>query len=253
MKIRVLIADDEPLARERLADLVVAEPDLELLAQCANGNDALAAIRAQKPDLVFLDVQMPERDGFGVLAGLEPGKMPAVVFVTAYDQFAIKAFDVHAVDYLLKPFDSERFQKALRRAREQLQRGQSGDINTQLSALLASLKAPAPALDRIAVKTGGAVIFVKLEEIDWIEAADNYVEIHVGSVTHLHRETLTTLTEKLPGNFLRISRSGIVNADRIKELQPLSHGDYAVLLANGTRVTLSRGYRECVKERLGLA
>jgi two-component system LytT family response regulator len=251
MKIRVLVVDDEPLARERLADLVAAEPDLELVGQCANGNEALAAIRAQKPDLVFLDVQMPERDGFGVLAELEPGKMPAVIFVTAYDQFAIKAFDVHAVDYLLKPFDTERFQKALGRARGQIQ-GQTGDIQNQLSALLAHLKPGGQAVDRLAVKSGGAVVFVKIEELDWVEAADNYVQLHVGANCHLHRETLTALAERLPEKFLRISRSTLVNLDRIKELQPLTHGDYAVILADGTRLTLSRGYREEVKQVLGL-
>jgi two-component system LytT family response regulator len=252
MNIRVLIADDEPLARERLVDLVAAESDLQLVGQCANGNEALAAIRVQQPHLVFLDVQMPERDGFEVLAELAPEKMPAIIFVTAYDQFAIKAFDVHAVDYLLKPFDSERFQKALRRAREQIQNLQAGNINTQLNALLATLKPAPQAADRIAVKSSGAVVFVKMDELDWVEAADNYVQLHVGASSHLHRETLTALAETLPSNFLRISRSSIVNVDRIKELQPLTHGDYSVLLANGTRLTLSRGYRENVKHLLGL-
>lgn len=252
MTIRALIVDDELLARERLVQFCAEETDLEIVGQCANGTEAIAAIRAQSPDLVFLDVQMPEKDGFGVLAEVAPEKMPAVIFVTAYDQFALKAFEVHAVDYLLKPFDHERFRKALERAREQIRRPRSGDLSYQLHALLASLQPGALPLNRLAVKSSSGVVFVRTDELDWIQAADNYVELHAGPNSYQHRETLTALEERLPSaRFLRISRSLIVNLERIKELQPLSHGDYAVVLADGTRLTLSRNYRAALQQLLG--
>ncbi|MCI0746982.1 MAG: LytTR family DNA-binding domain-containing protein [Verrucomicrobia subdivision 3 bacterium] len=252
MKIRALIVDDEPLARERLASLLSGDADVEVVGQCANGVEALSAIQEKTPDLVFLDVQMPELDGFGVLAALEGEKRPAVIFVTAHDRFALKAFEVHAIDYLLKPFDRERFQKALQRAKEQLQTRQAGEVDSRLAALLASLKAESKTPDRIPVKGSGRVILVKTSDIDWIEAADNYVNLHTGKEAHLHRETMAAMEEKLPaGKFMRISRSAIVNVDRIKELQPMFHGDYTVILQNGTRLTLSRGYREALHQLLG--
>lgn len=251
MSIRALIVDDEDLARERLLQFCAEEPDLELVGQCANGTEAVAAIGSQSPDLVFLDVQMPEKDGFSVLAEIPPEKMPAIIFVTAYDQFALQAFEVHAVDYILKPFDRERFRKALHRAREQIQRRAGGELDHRLHKLLASLQVGAPSLNRLAIKSSGGVVFLKIDELDWIQAADNYVELHAGPNTYMHRETLTALEERLPSSkFLRISRSAIVNIDRIKELQPLSHGDYAVVLACGTRVTLSRNYRDALQQLL---
>lgn len=253
MKIRALIVDDEPLARERLMSLLAPESDIEVVGQCADGGEALAAIEGKTPELVFLDVQMPELDGFGVLAALERGRRPAVIFVTAHDRFALKAFEVHAVDYLLKPFDRERFQKALDRAREQVKRQQGGQIDERLSALLAGLKQDQPRqLDRIAVKGSGRVVLVKVNDIDWIEAADNYVNLHTGKDAHLHRETMTALEQKLPASkFLRISRSAMVNVERIRELQPMFHGDYTVILQNGAKLTLSRGYREALNQLLG--
>ena len=252
MKIRALIVDDEPLARERLVSLLTGESDVEVIGHCANGVEALAAIQEKTPELVFLDVQMPELDGFGVLAALEGEHRPAVIFVTAHDRFALKAFEVHAIDYLLKPFDRERFKKALDRAREQLKRKDSGEMEQKMTALLASLKTEAKQLDRIPVKSSGRVVLVKTSDIDWIEAADNYVNLHTGKEAHLHRETMTALEQKLPtSKFLRISRSVMVNVDRIKELQPMFHGDYTVILQNGTKLTASRGYRDALNQLLG--
>ena len=252
MKIRALIADDEPLARERLASLLAGESDVEVVGECTNGVEAVAAIQEKTPDLVFLDVQMPELDGFGVLSALEGESRPAIVFVTAHDRFALKAFEVHAIDYLLKPFDRERFKKALDRAREELTRRDSGEIEQKMTALLAGLRNQPTQLDRIPVKSSGRVVLVKTSEIDWIEAADNYVNLHTGKEAHLHRETMTALEQKLPpSKFLRISRSTMVNVDRIKELQPMFHGDYTIILQNGTKLTLSRGYREALNQLLG--
>lgn len=254
MKIRVLIVDDEPLARERVLALLQGEKEFECVGECSDGASAVEAIREQSPDLVLLDVQMPELDGFGVLARLGSGRMPAVIFVTAYDRFALKAFEVHAVDYLLKPFDKARFLAALRRASDQLKRAQAGELSQRLTALLAEVR-PEPKtkhLERIAVKSTGRVTFVKVEDIDWVEAADNYVNLHAGSENHLHRETMASLESQLPPEkFIRISRSTIVNLDRIKELQPLFHGDYSVILNHGTKLTLSRSYRDRLDQILG--
>ncbi len=255
MKIRTLIVDDEPLARERLRSLLEAVPDIEIVGECADGTQALAAIRSSQPDLVFLDIQMPELDGFGVIAGLGSDKPPAIIFVTAYDRFALKAFEVHALDYLLKPFDRERFEVALQRARKLVEQKQGGDLNKRLSALLTDLKVEKPEpkfLDRIAIKSEGRVLFFKTEDIDWIEAADNYVSIHVGNEQHLHRETMSSLEAKLPpARFVRISRSTIINLERVKEMQPMFHGDYVVILKNGTRLSLSRNYRDKLSHILG--
>ena len=251
-KIKTLIVDDEPLARERLRKMLEAEMEIELLGECSDGRAAVEAIQEKSPDLVFLDVQMPELDGFGVLEALAGGPMPVVVFVTAHDKFALKAFEVHAVDYLLKPFDRERFQTALRRALDRLKQSQGGEINQRLSALLADLKPEVKLPGRMAVKVGGRVIFIKLEEIDWLEAADNYVNLHIGAEAHLLRETMAAMEAKLPEEkFLRISRSTIVNIDRIKELQPMFHGEYVVVLRSGAKLTLSRGYRDKLQQ-LGL-
>ena len=252
MKTRVLIVDDEPLARERLQKLIAAESDVELVGTCANGREAVEAILEHAPDLVFLDVQMPELDGFGVINELDPAKMPVIVFVTAHDQFALKAFEVHAVDFLLKPFDQERFQKALKRAKERIAQRRPGELDQRLAALLAELRPEGSAPERLAIKSSGRVVFVKTSDIDWIEAADNYVNLHVGNESHLHRETMTALGERLPAKkFLRISRSTIVNVERIKELQPLFHGEYAVILRNGKTLTLSRSYRDVVDQLIG--
>ena len=251
MKVPTVVVDDEPLARERLRKLLRGEPDIELVGEAENGREAVELIRKTRPALAFLDVQMPELDGFGVLAELEESERPAVIFVTAYDKFALKAFDVHAIDYLLKPFDQKRFRAALDRALEQLSRQPPQKIHEQLTALLTELR-PAPQADRIAVKSEGRVVFVKITDIDWVEAADNYVGLHVGKDSHLVRETMTNFESRLPRErFIRISRSTIVNVERIKELQPLFHGEYAVILRDGTRLTLSRGHRDKLQQ-LGL-
>ena len=252
MKTTALIVDDEPLARDRLQKLLDDVPDMTVIGQCTNGKQAVKTIREKRPSLVFLDVQMPELDGFGVLGELQPDEMPVVIFVTAHDKFALKAFEVHAVDFLLKPFDRERFQTALKRAKERIAQKRPGELDQRLAALLAEMKPEGAALERMAVKTSGRVIFIKTADIDWIEAADNYVNLHVGNESHLHRETLTALAERLPPKkFMRISRSTIVNVDRIKELQPLFHGEYAVILRNGTTLTLSRSYRDVLDQLIG--
>jgi two-component system LytT family response regulator len=251
MKIRALIVDDELLARERLRQLLQDEPEIELLGECADGNEAVEAIQKHSPDLIFLDVQMPELDGFGVLQAMTRTPAPVVVFVTAHDKFALRAFEVHAADYLLKPFDRERFKKALNRALERVKHREGVQQDAQ-AAVLAELKPPSRPLERLAVKTSGRVIFVKLEDIDYIESAHNYVELHVDKQSHLLRETLNSIEARLPAEkFVRISRSTIVNIEKIKELQPLFYGEYAVTLHNGTRLTLSRRYRDKL-ERLGV-
>jgi two-component system LytT family response regulator len=249
MKIRTLIVDDELLARERVRQLLADAPEIELIGECSNGREAVTAIREKHPDLVFLDVQMPELDGFGVLQEIGNAPLPAVVFVTAHDKFAVRAFEFHAVDYLLKPFDRARFQAALQRALESVIRLQGGALDERLSNLVAELKSPPKPLERLAVKTGGRVVFVKIAEIDWIEAADNYVELHVGKQSHLLREKLSLIETRLaPDKFVRISRSTIVSIERIKELQSLFRGSYAVILHDGTRLTSSSSYRDKLQQ-----
>lgn len=251
-KLRTVIVDDEPLARERLASLLSAEQDIEVVAQCRDGEEAVAALEQHTPDLVFLDVQMPGLNGFEVLEAVGPEKMPLVVFVTAYDQHALRAFQVRALDYLLKPFDRDRFKDALQRARAHIQRDETGDLGRRLLALVKDLRRDQPETDRLVVKSGGRLFFLRTDEIDWVEAAGNYVRLHVGSASHLLRETMNAIEGRLdPEKFFRIHRSRIVNMERIQEMQPWLNGEYAVLLRTGTRLTLSRGYREKLQERLG--
>jgi two-component system LytT family response regulator len=251
-KIRTLIADDEPLARERLAALLAGEADIEVVAQARDGEETVAAIQDHAPQLVFLDVQMPHLNGFEVIEAVGPDRMPLVIFVTAYDQHALKAFQVRALDYILKPFDRERFTDALQRARRQIERDESGDLGRRLLALVKDLRRDQPRTDRLVVKSGGRLFFLRMDEIDWIEAAGNYVRLHVGSTSHLLRETMNAIEGRLdPEKFFRIHRSRIVNMERIQEMQPWLNGEYAVLLRTGTRLTLSRGYREKLQERLG--
>jgi two-component system LytT family response regulator len=251
--IRALIADDEPLARERMRSLLGAEQDIEIVGEARDGVETVEAILSQSPDLVFLDVHMPKLDGFEVIQTIGPDRMPAVVFVTAYDQHALRAFEVQALDYLLKPFDSERFQGALRRVRRQIDSRETGDIGQRLLALVRDLRPASQArTDRLVVKSGGRLYFLRADEIDWIEAAGNYVRLHVGAEGHLLRETMNSIESRLnPEIFFRIHRSHIVNIERIKELQPWFNGEYVVILRNGARLTLSRGYREKLQERLG--
>jgi len=252
MKVRTLIVDDEELARQRLHQLLTEQPEIELLGECADGREAVAAIQKQAPDLIFLDIQMPELDGFAVLDALDLEPMPVIVFVTAHDKFALRAFEVHALDYLLKPFDRERFESALRRALDQVRlRGEPGQLPSP-SATLTEAPSPVKTLDRLAVKSGGRIAIVKTADIAWIQSAHNYIEIHEDKHFHLLRETISAIEEKLPPDkFVRISRSVIVNIDRVKELEPLFYGEYVVTLRNGTKLTLSRRYRDKLP-RLGV-
>jgi two-component system LytT family response regulator len=246
--------DDEPIARERILSLLQHEADVEVIGQCADGLQAVSAIQQQSPDLVFLDVQMPGCDGFGVIQNIGADRMPTVVFVTAYDEYALRAFEVHALDYLLKPFGKDRFQETLKHARESLERRRAGDLGRRLLALVHDLKPEQQRLDRLVVKSGGRVFFLRTDEIDWIEAAGNYVRLHLGEESHLFRETMNGMETRLDTRrFVRIHRSRIVNSERIKELQPWFNGEYVVILRNGTRLTLSRGYREKLQEQLGKA
>lgn len=248
---RALIADDEPLARERLRSLLAAADWVEVVGEAGDGADAIAKIQKFAPDLVFLDIEMPGASGFDVIEAIGAAKMPFVIFVTAYDKYAIKAFDVHAIDYLLKPFDKERFESALARARQQMEHRSGGELERRLLELVQDLR-PAHRMERFVVKTGGRVFFVRAEDIDWVEAAGNYVKLHAGGEQHLVRETMGALEARLnPDTFYRIHRSHIVNIERVRELQPWFNGEYVVLLKNGTRLTLSRGYREKLQERLG--
>ena len=251
-KIRAMVVDDEAMARERVVSLLRQEQDIELIGECSDGQQAVNAINSQQPDLVFLDVQMPAVDGFRVIEQVGPEKMPAVVFVTAYDEYAVRAFEVHALDDLLKPFGRERFQQTLQHARSHVERRRAGDLGKRLMALVQDIKPEPQKLDRLVVKSGGRVFFLRTEDIVWIEAAGNYVRLHLGEDSHLFRETMNGIEARLdPQRFVRIHRSRIVNSDRIKELQPWFNGEYVVVLQNGTRLTLSRGYREKLQERLG--
>ena len=250
-KIRTLIVDDEELARDRLKSLLARESRIEIIGEASDGRSAVSAIEKLKPDLVFLDVQMPELNGFEVLEALDQKHLPNVVFVTAHDKFALKAFDVHAVDYLLKPFDRERFQLAVDRAITKIETNKAGRKDEALAAVIQEVK-PAGPVERLLVKAEGRVLLVKVEDIDWVEAADNYVNIKVGKESHMMRETMTSLEARLPSEkFMRISRSTIVNVERIQELQPMFHGEYIVVLKNGTKLTLSRSYRDKLDRLLG--
>jgi len=251
--LRVLVVDDEPLAREKIRGMAALDADLRVIGECANGAEAIEAIQNLKPDLILLDVQMPEVGGFAVLEALKDESLPPVIFITAYDHYAVRAFEVHALDYLLKPFDRERFQAAMERAKRQIRRESSNGLDERILALLEQLRGPARYSERLVVKTGGRVFFLNTDEIDWIEAEGNYVNIHTGAKkSYLLRETISSLESQLdPKEFVRIHRSAIVNINRIKELQPWSHGEYHILLQDGTRLTLSRSYREKLQSALG--
>jgi two-component system LytT family response regulator len=235
--LRSLIVDDEPLARELLRRMLAQHGDVEVVGECGSGTQAVEAVREARPDLIFLDVQMPGLDGFGVLSELAPD-IPEVVFVTAYDQYALRAFDVHALDYLLKPFDEERLARAVDRARAHLRRPDAEGDRRQILALLDELRATRAFLQPVA-------------DIDWLEADGKYVKVHAGQRTHTIRETMTQLAEMLdPRRFLRISRSAIVNVDRIREIQPWFRGEYVVIMQSGAEVTSTRGYRDTLKALL---
>lgn len=253
-KIRTLVVDDEPIARERLLTLLRQQPDVEVVGECADGAQAVSAIEQLEPELVFLDIQIPVMDGFGVIHALPAHRQPLVVFTTAYNEYALRAFEVHALDYLLKPFDGPRFLRTLERARERLERQRTGDLGRRLLAMVQDMRVePGPQPDRMVVKSGGRVFFIRTDEIDWIDAAGNYVRLHVRGESYLFRETMSAMEARLDqGRFVRIHRSHIVNAERIRELQP-GHGEHVVVLRNGTRLALSRGYRDRLQERLARA
>lgn len=252
MKIRALIADDESLARERVRELLAEESDIELVAECADGREAVQAIQHHTPDLLFLDIEMPELDGFQVLKSVSKEHMPAVIFITAYDRYAIKAFEEHALDYLLKPFDKARFASAVSRARTRLEQEKNGTLSSRLVALLQQVDAQPKLIDRLAIKSRGRVVFLRTEEIEWIEAAGNYVEVHAGKDCHLIRDTLNSFEEKLDSRkFMRIHRSCMVNLEFLKELQPGLAGEYVVVMRDGRQLTLSRGYRDKVQQLIG--
>ncbi|MGH7456621.1 MAG: LytR/AlgR family response regulator transcription factor, partial [bacterium] len=244
-KIRVLIVDDEPIAREGLRTLLSAERNVEIIGECRNGREAVQAIRVQAPDLVFLDVQMPKMNGLEVIEQIGVVQMPAVVFVTAYDQYALQAFEINAMDYLLKPFDEERFQKTLQRAGKHFQQQNAQNLQQRLAAVLDHFGNDQPKRPkRFVVKSAGRIFFVNVDEIDWIAAAGNYVQLHVGPQSHLLRQTMDAIEAMLDAEkFLRIRRSAIVHVERIKELKPLSKGEYQIILRDGTQLASSRRYR----------
>lgn len=246
MTIRTLVADDEPLARRRLARLLEQEPAAELVAACASGTEAVEAARRLMPDLLFLDVQMPGLDGFGVLEALGSRVPPAVVFVTAFDTYAIQAFEANALDYLLKPFDADRLHRAFHRVAERLRRPDA-EPPAQLTQLLETLKRQQAVVERLAIRTDGRVYFVRVADVDWIESSSNYVRLHTGKQSHLLRESLANLEARLdPARFLRIHRTTILNVERLRELQPWFSGEFIAILTDGTRLKVSRGYRDRV-------
>jgi two-component system, LytTR family, response regulator len=254
-KIRTLIVDDEPVARTGVRRELERVPDIVIVGECSDGYQAVAAIQEKAPDLVFLDLQMPELDGFGVIEAIGSECMPVVIFVTAYHQHAVQAFELHALDYILKPFTRERFQSAVERARKQLQQVNPDGLSERLLALLQESESmrqePPKYLERLAVKAAGRIFFLLIEEIHWIEAADNYVRLHTGKDSHMIQGTMSRLESKLnPEIFLRIHRSTIVNIKYIKELHPLFHGEYAIHLFSGKELTSGRTYRENIQRLL---
>jgi two-component system LytT family response regulator len=243
-KTRVLIVDDEPLARERLRSWLRDEPSVEIVGECGSGAEAINALQSMAVDLVFLDMEMPGGNGLQVLAQLPAEKRPAVVFATAHERFAVDAFEVQAVDYLLKPFDQERLQTALRRAEEFLRARRAGALEEKIESLLSEAAGPGKKPERLAVKADGRLVFLKPDEIVWIEAADNYIILHLTDGRLMLRETLAAIEERIGSiSFARVNRSAVVHLDQIKELQPTFHGDYVVVLRDGTKVPLSRSLR----------
>jgi len=253
MTLRVLIVDDEPLVRSGIRRVLAAEQGVEIAGEARHGLEALERIRSLKPDLVFLDVQMPELDGIGVVRALERDALPGIVFVTAYDRYAVEAFELHAIDYLLKPFDDDRLRAALARARERLSRP-APDLAARLAELTELLRRDGQPLSRFLVKTGSRSVLVNAADVDWIEAADNYVRLHAGGARHVLRMTMKELEARLdPASFVRVHRSAIVNLARVAHLEPVPSGDQEIVLKSGQRVVLSRRYRESFERRVGPA
>jgi two-component system LytT family response regulator len=254
MKIRTLIVDDEPLAREWVRNGLQEESDVEIVAECGDGFEAVKAVSELKPNLMILDVQMPGLDGFGVLASLEPPDLPAVIFVTAFDRYALKAFEAHAVDYLMKPFSSERLHEAVERARAEIDRSSSRDLRAALNALLEDIQRERAYPEWLLIKKDDRSVFLRVADIDWIESSRNNVRLHVGKEIYVFHETTSGIEAKLdPKKFFRIHRSTIVNIEKIREMHPWFNGDYAVTLKDGTKLTLSSTYRERLKEFRRLA
>lgn len=257
--IRVLIVDDEPAARNALRRLLKQDPQVVVVGEARHGREAVRALEQDGIDLVFLDIQMPDLDGFGVVGAVGAQHMPAIIFVTAFDRHALHAFDVHALDYLLKPFTDERFHEALERAKSTVRQGRLSDASRKLAAMLAELGGdatptapPGGHITRLAVRDGGRVNLLPVRDIDWVEAERDYVRVHVGTKAYVIRETTTHLEGQLdPVRFVRIHRSTIVNIERVKELQPMFKGEYVVVLQDGTALKLSRGYRDHLEAMLG--
>jgi two-component system LytT family response regulator len=249
--IRTLIVDDEPLSRELLRGMLAQEPDIDVIAEFADGREAVGGIRAGAPDLVFLDIQMPEQDGFGVLEALEGSPLPAVIFVTAYDRYAVKAFQVHALDYLLKPFDEERLADALRHARQRLTGPGRAETSRRLISMLEQMTASGRYRDQLIIRGDGRSYFQPVREIEWVEASGKHVHVHAAGGTRSMRGTMIEVEQKLnPRRFLRISRSAIVNVDRIREIAPWFNGEYMITMKSGAEVPSTRGYRQALADLL---
>ena len=248
MPLSALIVDDEPLAREGLRMLLSQDREITAIHEARNGREAVKIILKMRPDLVFLDVQMPEMDGFSVVREVGAERMPAAIFVTAHDRYAIQAFEINAIDYLLKPVTEERFTQALSRAKGRLQSHAGDDASRQIIGLLQTIASPQRYLKRLAVRSAGKTVFVEVEDIDWMEAAENYVQLHTNRARHLLHVPMNTLEKSLdPEIFLRVHRSIIVNVRRIKELQTGPHGEYVIVLQNETRLRSGRSYGEKLK------
>jgi two-component system LytT family response regulator len=249
--VRALIVDDERPARHRVRRLLTLDPDLDVIGECATGDEAIEALQTARPDLLFIDIQMPGSDGFAVLRTIPQEDMPVVVFVTAYDSYALRAFEAQAFDYLLKPFDRKRFTEVLKRAKQQVELKRQGAVNTRLLTLLEGIDQKRFESDRIAIRSGGSVTLLRTASIDWVEAADNYVNVHCGGETHIVRETMQSFEQRLdPARFVRIHRSTIVNLDRVTQIQPWLRGDYQVVLQDGSKLALSRSRKDKVRSLL---
>ncbi len=247
-KIRAIVVDDEPLACKRLVKLLNEEEDVEVVEVCANGKEAIDEINEQDPDLVFLDIQMPEINGFEVLQHIESDRVPAIIFVTAYDEYALKAFEVHALDYLMKPFNKARFRDSLQRAKNSIKSNGNTEVGEKIENLLEYLNPEQESLSRILIKTSSRYFFLKADEIDWIESAGNYVRIHSGKNNYLIRETMINMEKKLDDDkFFRIHRSTIINVEKVKELEQWFHGDYQVIMYNDEKLTMSRNYKDLLE------
>lgn len=248
-RIRTVVVDDEPLACKRLEKLLKEDEEIELISLCANGEEAIKQINEEQPDLVFLDIQMPEINGFDVLQNIDQEEAPLIIFVTAYDEYALKAFEVHALDYLMKPFKKERFFESLNRAKKALEQDSRAGMNSKIENLLEYLEPAQGSLSRILVKSSGRYFFLKTTDIDWIESAGNYVRIHSGGNNYLIRETMINMEKKLDSDtFFRIHRSTIINVNKVKELEQWFHGDYQVIMYNEEKLTMSRNYKELLEK-----